>query len=83
MAREVRRGRVQQRAGLPDWVRRRDVGGTRSEISGALQGTEKAASARAISEPSRSMRAESVLRERPARSIAVWILTGPGSGARA
>jgi len=42
-----------------------------SAISGALQGTENAASASAHSEPSRSIRADSVLSERPARSTTV------------
>ena len=54
-----------------------------SAISGALQGTEKAASASATSAPSCSIRAESVLSERPSRSMTVRMLTGPGSGARA
>ena len=54
-----------------------------SEISGPLQGTEKAASASATSRPSCSIRAESVLSERPWRSSTVWIRTGPASGARA
>ena len=58
-------------------------GGRSSPISGPLQGTEKAASASATSEPSRSMRPERVLSERPARSVTVRIVTGPGSGARA
>ena len=42
-----------------------------SATSGALHGTENAASASAISAPSCSMRADSVLSERPARSIVV------------
>ena len=54
-----------------------------SAISGAVHGTEKAASTSAISLPSCSIRAESVLSERPSRSITVSILTGPGLGARA
>ena len=54
----------------------------RSESSGASHATENADSTSAISVPSCSMRAESVLSERPSRSTRVWMLTGPGSGAR-
>ncbi len=84
VARERRRAELEQRARLarsgPAARRRASAS---SEISGPLHGTEKAASASAISRPSCSMRAESVLSERPARSIVVRIVTGPGSGARA
>ena len=47
---------------------------------GALHGTEKAASTSAISRPSCSMRAESVLSERPSRSIAGADLDRPRLG---
>ena len=54
-----------------------------SASSGPLHAREKADSARAISVPSCSMRADSVESERPSRSVAAAMLTGPGSGARA
>ena len=80
---ERRRERGEIRRGLAQRVRRRDGGICSSLISGALHGTEKAASASAISLPSCSMRADRVLSERPARSITVSMLTGPVCGARA
>ncbi len=58
-------------------------GSGRSSISGPVHGTEKADSTSATSRPSCSIRADSVLSERPARSTLVWISTGPGSGAEA
>ena len=67
-------------------VERRSASGSPSSgigssfAPGARHGTEKAASASAITRPSCSMRAESVLSERPARSTVVRISTGPSSG---
>ena len=54
-----------------------------SAYSGPLHARENAASTSAISLPSCSIRAESVLSERPSRSSVVVIETGPGTGARA
>jgi hypothetical protein len=52
-----------------------------SDIAEA-RGAEKAASATASSRPSWSMRADTVVRERPARSTAVSIATAPSRGRR-
>ena len=54
-----------------------------SAYSGPLHARENAERTSAISLPSCSIRADSVLRERPSRSSVVAIDTGPGAGARA
>jgi hypothetical protein len=63
--------------------RRRAEGPQRARLArGAGQGTEKAPSASAINSPPCSIRADSVLSERPSRSTTASMLTGPGCGAR-
>ena len=75
-----------RRPGATGGISRAEGGATSgisaSEITGPGRGADKAASASAISSPSCSRRAVTVVSERPARSTAARSVTAPAWGAR-